>query len=237
MQSDANGLSAGDFAVFQVPNINKAGDVYKAKLYLVNDDTYDMIQIDFNISFVSAIESAETVGTENMTVSSSKDEDMHFKLDLSKAAEALGVPAEDLLNDDKGYFKVMTASGTFTSVNVTPSSGYTFDKDGTYNAGGDGAFGIAYNPDNEEWDVYNVTASTSIEEDAWKIVTTFCFEVDGKQYIYNVTVVDNESFITGIKDIKVESVKNGKIYNLQGMEIAHPAKGQMYIKNGKKVIF
>ena len=50
-------------------------------------------------------------------------------------------------------------------------------------------------------------------------------------------MVDNESFITGIKDIKVESVKNGKIYNLQGMEIAHPAKGQMYIKNGKKVIF
>ena len=237
LQSDANGLAAGDFAVFQVPNMNAAGNVYKAKLYLVNDDTYDMIQIDFNISFVSAIESAETVGTENMTVASSKDEDMHFKLDLTKAAEALGVPAEDLLNDDKGYFKVMTASGTFTNVNVTPSSGYSFDKDGTYNAGGDGAFGIAYNTDNEEWDVYNVSASTSIEEDVWKIVTTFCFEVNGKQYIYNITVVDNESFTTGIKDIKVESVKNGKIYNLQGMEIAHPAKGQMYIKNGKKVIF
>lgn len=237
LQSTTNGLPVGDFAVFQVPNVNKAGDVYKAKVYLVNEETYDMVQVDFNITFVSAIESAETVGTENMTIASSKDEDKHFTIDLTKAAEALGVTAEELLNDESGYFKIMTASGTFTNVNVTPSSGYTFDKDGSYNAGGDGAFGIGYNADNAEWDVYGVSASTAIEEDTWKIATTFCFEVNGKQYLFNITVVDENTY-TGIEDVKAaDSNKQNKIYNLQGIEITKPVKGQIYIQNGKKRIF
>lgn len=236
LKSEANGLPVGDFAVYQVPNINKTGDTFKASIYLVNEETYDMIKFDVNISFVAAIESAETVGTENLSVVSSKDEDKSFKLDLTKAADALGVSVADLLNDENGYFKVQTPSGTFTNVNITPTSGYTFDKDGTYNAGGDGAFGIAYNADSEVWDVYG-NNTTSIEEDTWKIPSTFCFEVNGKQYVYNITIMDVETYTTGIESVKSDNGKQSKIYNLQGIEIAKPVKGQLYIQNGKVRVF
>ena len=47
--------------------------------------------------------------------------------------------------------------------------------------------------------------------------------------------MDSKTY-TGINDIKAKSDKAGKIYNLQGMEIKHPVKGQVYIQNGKKVI-
>lgn len=229
LQSEANGLAVGDFAVFQVPGINKDGDTFTASLYLVNDDTYKMIKLDFNITFVSTIESAETIGTENITAESG-DDDCVIAIDLSKAAEALGVTVDDLVSDNTGYFKAQTSSGTYTNSGVTPTSGYTFNADGAYASGGDGMFGISYT--DEEWVTYmQSTPATS----TWSVNTSFCFEVDGKQYVFNVTVVDSETY-TGIKDINVKNDKAGKIYNLQGMEISNPVKGQIYIKNGKKII-
>ncbi len=230
LQSEANGLEVGDFAVYQVPNINKEGDTFKASLYLVNDDTYKMIKLDFNISFVSAIESAETVGTEYIYAKAADEGDIPFTIDLSKAAEALGVSVDDLQSDETGYFKVMTPSGTYTSKNITPSAGYTFDLDGTYNEGGFGIFGISY--DGENWVTY---MTKTPESSTWSTTTTFGFEVNGKRYVYNLTVMDNETY-TGIKNIQTVSTKSGKMYNLQGMEISNPVKGQLYIQNGKKYI-
>ena len=228
LQSDANGLKTGDFAVYQVPGVNKAGDTFTASLYLVNDDTYKMIKIDFNIQFVSEIKSAETVGTENYKASIGED-DTPINIDLTKAAAALGVTVEDLVNEDNGYFKVQLLSGIFTNTNVSLSSGYTFGMDGNYDAGGNGALGISYT------DKGFVTYSNSTIEGTFSITTTFCFEVNEKQYVFNVTVMDSKTY-TGINDIKAKSDKTGKIYNLQGMEIKHPVKGQVYIQNGKKVI-
>lgn len=232
LQSETSGLPTGDFAVYQVPGINKAGDTFKASLYLVNDDTYKMIKLDFNIAFVAAIESAETIGTENIKATAADNgEDSPIEIDLTKAAEALGVTVEALQSDETGYFKVMTASGTFTNENITPSSGYTFNQDGSYNQGGDGIFGIACNEG--QWIAY---ISRTPESETWSATTTFSFEVDGKQYVYNLTLMDNNSYATGIKDIHATSAKAGKMYNLQGMEITNPVKGQLYIKNGKKMI-
>lgn len=187
-----------------------------------------MIKIDFNIQFVSEIKSAETVGTENYKASIGED-DTPINIDLTKAAAALGVTVEDLVNEDNGYFKVQLLSGIFTNTNVSLSSGYTFGMDGNYDAGGNGALGISYT------DKGFVTYSNSTIEGTFSITTTFCFEVNEKQYVFNVTVMDSKTY-TGINDIKAKSDKTGKIYNLQGMEIKHPVKGQVYIQNGKKVI-
>lgn len=232
IQSDdtTNDLATGELAIYQAPGANKAGDTYKATVYLVNDDTYKMIKLDFNISFVAQIESAETVGTENITTSSVDGEDTPFTIDLAKAAEALGTTVEKLQSDDTGYFKVMTPSGTFTNKGITPSSGYSFNEDGSYNEGGDGIFGICLS--DGQWVAF-LTKTPSSE--TWRITTTFGFEVNGKIYVYNLTVMD-ESTATGIKDIHAASAKSGKLYNLQGMEITNPVKGQIYIQNGKKVI-
>lgn len=232
LQSDAYGLKAGDFAICNAPgNTKKAGDSYTATLYLVNEETNKMIKLDFNIAFVIELKSAETVGTQNVATYST-DGDNAFEIDLDAAATALGVSADDLVSDETGYFKVMTPSGIFTNTDVTPSAGITFDENGDYNAGGDGIFGIAY--DNGQFVVYmNSTPST----DAWDVTVTFGFEVNGKMYVYNVRILDENTFTTGIKDINSDkTAKSGKIYNLQGMEVSAPVKGQIYIQNGKKFV-
>ena len=232
LQSDAYGLKAGDFAICNAPgNTKKAGDTYTATLYLVNEETNKMIKLDFNIAFVSELKSAETVGTQTVATYSI-DGDNAFEIDLDAAATALGVSADELVSDETGYFKVMTPSGIFTNTDVTPSAGITFDENGDYNAGGDGIFGIAY--DNGQFVVYmNSTPST----DAWDVTVTFGFEVNGKMYVYNVRILDENTFTTGIKDINSDkTAKNGKIYNLQGMEVNAPVKGQIYIQNGKKFV-
>jgi len=169
---------------------------------------------------------------ESHNTAADNGEDSPIEIDLTKAAEALGVTVKDLQNDVTGYFKVMTPSGIFTNVNITPSSGYTFNQDGSYNEGGDGMFGIACNEG--YWVAY---IGRTPESETWSTTTTFCFEVDGKKYVFNVTLMDQESFTTGIKDIQVNgSSKAGKMCNLQGMEISNPVKGQIYIQNGKKMI-
>lgn len=232
LQSDAYGLKAGDFAICNAPgNTKKAGDSYTATLYLVNEETNKMIKLDFNIAFVSELKSAETVGTQNVATYSI-DGDNTFEIDLNAAATALGVSVDELVSDETGYFKVMTPSGIYTNTDVTPSAGITFDENGDYNAGGDGIFGIAY--DNGQFVVYmNSTPST----DAWDVTVTFGFEVNDKMYVYNVRILDENTFTTGIKDINSDkTAKSGKIYNLQGMEVNAPVKGQIYIQNGKKFV-
>ena len=233
LQNDNYGLKAGDFAICNAPgNTKKAGDTYTATLYLVNEETNKMIKLDFNIAFVSSLESAETVGSQN-TVAKSEDGDIPFSVDLNAAAEALGVSVEDLVNEENSYFKVMLPSGIYTNSGVSLSSGVTFDANGDYNASGDGVFGIAY----DETNGFVVYQAKTPETDTWDLTVSFCFEVEGKQYVYNVRILDAESYATGIKDVNVEkAAKAGKIYNLQGMEISAPVKGQIYIKNGKKFV-
>lgn len=41
---------------------------------------------------------------------------------------------------------------------------------------------------------------------------------------------------TGISDVKADEAKDGAIYNVAGQRIAAPAKGQIYIQNGKKYL-
>lgn len=239
LQSDAYGLKAGDFAICNAPgNTKKAGDSYTATLYLVNEETNKMIKLDFNIAFVSELKSAETVGTQNVATYSAES-DTPLEIDLNAAATALGVSVDDLVNDETGYFKVMTPSGVFTNTDVTPSAGVTFNENGDYSgADGDGTFGIQYieGEDGEEGQFVVYQAKTP-STDAWDVTITFGFEVNDKMYVYNVRILDENTFTTGIKDINSDkTAKSGKIYNLQGMEVSAPVKGQIYIQNGKKFV-
>ena len=53
----------------------------------------------------------------------------------------------------------------------------------------------------------------------------------------NLTIVEpNEATaIQGVKEY-LDGVKSGAIYNLNGVRVSTPQKGQMYIQNGKKFI-
>lgn len=232
LKADENGMKAGDFFVFQAPNVWKVGDTYKTTLYLVNEENFKMIKLNFNITFVEAVNTSETVGKETVNVIASPDGDMSFTLDLSKAAKALGVSEEDLVDDGNDYFKVKSVSGTFSG-NAIPSAGYTFGMNGEYDASDNGDFGIQYNPEGNNWLVY---INNTLDSEKWTVNTAICFEKNGKQYIYEIVVMDEETFTTGIDHVKMASQKNGKIYNLQGVEVKAPIKGHVYIQNGKKII-
>lgn len=231
LQSDANGMKAGEFFVFQAPKVFETGDKYKASLYLVNETTYEMIKLNFDLTFVDDISSAETVGSETINVYAVDGEDTPINLDLSKAAAALGVEVDDLVDDLNGYFKVKSAAGTF-SAGPVPSTGYTFGSNGEYDTADNGTFGIVYDEENGWLAFVNQDPGT----ETWNVKTAICFDVDGKRYIINFNFMDQETYTTGIKDIKIDTKNNGKIYNLQGMEVKAPVKGQIYIQNGKKII-
>lgn len=231
LQSAENGMKAGDFFVFQAPGVWKVGENYKTTLYLVNEESFKMIKLNFNITFVEAINTAENVGSETVNITANADGDTPFELDLSHAAKALGVSEEELLDDNNSYFKVKSVSGTFAG-GVTPSSGYLFGMNGE--SADDGVFGICYVPDENHWVSY---INSTPEGDTWTVNTAICFEANNKQYVYNIVLMDNETYATGINDVKMNLGKNnGKIYNIQGMEVKTPVKGHIYIMNGKKII-
>ena len=50
----------------------------------------------------------------------------------------------------------------------------------------------------------------------------------------NIESTDGE--LTGIESVESIDVNNGAVYTLQGVRIDSPAKGRLYIQNGKKII-
>jgi hypothetical protein len=79
-----------------------------------------------------------------------------------------------------------------------------------------------------------LTYSNDDIEGTFKLEITMCFEIDSKSYVIHITLLDETSYAEGIESINADN-KVGKIYNLQGQEVAAPAKG-IYIMNGKKVV-
>ena len=72
-----------------------------------------------------------------------------------------------------------------------------------------------------------VTKDKQVDSD-WAVFDNFRLTYFGKH-------VSQEIF-DGINTVKNNSIENGKIYNLQGMEVKRPLKRGIYICNGKKFI-
>lgn len=72
-----------------------------------------------------------------------------------------------------------------------------------------------------------VTKDKQVDSD-WAVFDNFRLTYFGKHV--------SQEFIDGINTVKNNSIENGKIYNLQGMEVKRPLKRGIYICNGKKFI-
>lgn len=72
-----------------------------------------------------------------------------------------------------------------------------------------------------------VTKDKQVDAD-WAVFDNFRLTYFGKHV--------SQGTITGIDTIKNNAVEDGKIYNLQGMEVKRPLKSGIYIRNGKKFI-
>ncbi|EFB30661.1 hypothetical protein HMPREF0971_02918 [Segatella oris F0302] len=72
-----------------------------------------------------------------------------------------------------------------------------------------------------------VTKDKQVDND-WAVFDNFRLTYFGKHV--------SQEIIDGINTVKSNSIENGKIYNLQGMEVKRPLKRGIYICNGKKFI-
>ena len=84
---------------------------------------------------------------------------------------------------------------------------------------------IKVGPDGEL--TIGVTKDKQVDGD-WAVFDNFRLTYFGKHV--------SQDIIDGVNSIKNNAVENGKIYNLQGMEVKRPLKSGIYICNGKKFI-
>lgn len=202
------------------------GDVFNGEFFLVNEETGKMITINLTYQIVNELIELEVVGEEWINLPVSMD-DLSVDYDLTKVATAFGLESATALFDGY-YLKGLKADGTYTAGADAINTGITFTTAGAADEYGD--LGVGFSEDGTQiWTYSNVDIEAPFKAEA-----TMCFEIEGKQYIFHLTLLDEASYGDGIESISAAQ-KDGKIYNLQGQEVAAPAKG-IYIMNGKKVV-
>ena len=226
------GMSAAVEVSDEAYNINcmldhgAIGDVYNGQFFLANLENQKMITINLTYQIVETLVEFEVVGEEwiNLPVSMN---DASVDYDLTKVATAFGLESVDALFE--GYYvKGLKADGTYTEGLDAINSGVILNTSGAAVEYGD--IGVGFSEDYKQiWTYSNVDIVAPFKAEA-----TFCFEIDSKRYIIHATLLDPESYAAGIEGISADK-KDGKIYNLQGQEVAAPAKG-IYIKDGKKFL-
>ena len=211
----------------QMENMGVVGDVYTGQFFLVNEENNKMLTINLTYQIVETIIQAEIVGEEWINLPVSMEEDAAVDYDLTKVATAFGLESVSALFE--GYYvKGLKADGTYTEGLDAIGSGIIFNISGGADTYGD--IGVGFSEDYKQiWTYSNVDIEAPFKAEA-----TFCFEIDSKRYIIHATLLDPESYAAGIEGISADK-KDGKIYNLQGQEVAAPAKG-IYIMNGKKFL-
>ena len=202
------------------------GDVFTGAFYLVNEETGKMITVNLTYQIVDEIVELDVVGEEWINLPISMD-DMMVDFDFAKVATALGLESVEALFD--GYYaKGMKADGTYANSVDIIGSGLSFNASGAYEEYA--SYGVLVTEDFTQF----LTYSNDDIDAPFKLEVTMCFQIDSKCYVIHITLLDEASYLAGIESINADS-KAGKIYNLQGQEVAAPAKG-IYILNGKKVV-
>ena len=222
-----NGTTKGTFQMMQYPDRCQIGETYKTKLFFVNEATAKMITFNFTYNIVSEVVEYENVGTEDIILPVSMNE-AKGTIDLSAAAEALGVSVDELLEGE--YLCGMMESGLYTE-GALSEDGLAFNKDGFFDQVTPAvSFNIYKDGDNV------VVTAWSEEEiaDDFRLSTQFCYQIDNKQYVFNVKFVSVAAY-TGIANVRTADKTDGKIYDLSGREVRQPARG-IYIQNGRKMI-
>lgn len=210
----------------QMENMGVVGDVYTGEFYLVNEETGKMITIKLTYQIVDEIVDSEIVGEEWINLPVSLNDNL-VDFDFAKVATALGLESVEALFD--GYYaKGMKADGTYSDGVDIVNNGLSFNASGAFEEYS--AIGVLVTEDYKQF----LTYSNNDIEGTFKLEVTMCFEIDSKSYVIHITLLDETSYAEGIESINADN-KVGKIYNLQGQEVAAPAKG-IYIMNGKKIM-
>ena len=178
----------GSYELFQMPNLNSVGDVFKTTLFLVNEETEKMITFNFQVSFVEKLTPVEVVGSENIVLPLTADE-TQVKFDVTKACEALDITIDDLMNPNNYYLRGLTADGVFSEA-TNADNGLSFNMEGAYDGYGDIYFILEQDGD----DVYINIGCVGDYEDGFSVDGQFCLEVNDQRYIFYVKFVSPELY-------------------------------------------
>lgn len=225
----AGGRENGKFNLIQFPERCFVGDSYKTKLFFVNEETCKMVTINFTYNIVDEVVDYETVGTEDIVIPVSID-DCDIDFDLATPAAALGLTVDDLVDDYSKYLYGMNEGGIFSG-GMSCGDGLGFNKEGYL----DMINGVVYFSIGKIGEKGVLTAYSPEEVPSnFRLDVQFCFQADGKQYVYNAKIISKEEYDSGVRDIATSHKNAGKVFDVSGREVVKPAKG-LYIINGKKI--
>ena len=178
----------GSFELFQMPNLNSVGDNFKSTLFLVNEETEQMITFNFTVSFVDKLTPVETVGSESITLPVTT-EDTSVKFDVAKACEALDITIDDLMSPDNYYLRGFTSEGVYGEP-TNADNGLSFNMEGGYDGYGDIYFMLGQEGD----DVFINIGCVSEVDDDYSADGQFCIEVNDRRYVYYVKFVSAAAY-------------------------------------------
>ena len=181
----------GSYELFQMPNLNSVGDVFKTTLFLVNEETEKMITFNFTVNFVEKLTPVETVGSENITLPVDAGGAL-VTIDAQKACDALNITIDDLLNPNNYYLRGFTADGVYGKA-ADADTGLSFALDGGYDGYGDIYFKLEQNGDDV---VINIFSNDEVAAD-FSVDGQFCIEANDQRYIYYVKFVSPEIYEAG----------------------------------------
>lgn len=231
---DANSIMGivyadGLFRGCQKPNLPAVGDEFATQLFLVNEDNNKMITVNIKIAFVESLEQKEVVGSEDIVLPLTDEDEIPVEIDLAKAAEALGTTVDDLLDNSNYCLRGMTSGGVYGK-GQNCENGLSFAPDGGYDDHANIYFYIQKAGDKVMLMIYS---QDPVAED-FSLDVQFCFEKDAKQYVYYAKLVSTQIY-AGINALKVSDLKDATIYDLSGRRVERPVRG-LYLQKGRKFI-
>lgn len=223
-------LSSGVFRCIQFPGKSEVGKTYNGKFYLVNEETGKMIEIKMTYQIVDHIDTIDVVGNMSLNLPLSAD-DNTVTVDLTSVAKALGYESTyDMLNNYS--LCGIQQNGLYSEVSDPINNGIHFDASGYVDA--DGVYGMNFEPNGDGTATVITYSNDANLEGTYSITGTIAFRNGKKVYTISLTMMDPDSY-TGIENVKIDTPRDGKIYDLSGRQISKPVKG-IYIQNGKKYI-
>ncbi len=226
------GMTAGGFTAGKIQMIQmdggacQVGDVFTAKVFFVNEENGRMVTVNLIYNIVEEVVEYKNVGTEDIMIPVAED-DQVIDIDLTKAAEALGVTTEYLLDMDNTPLCGMTEGGIF-GTGQSCDMGLGFNKDGYFDQVG--AL-VLFSIDEES--KLNAFSTEPVADD-FTLSTQFCFQVGDKQYVFNVKFVSTAIY-SGIQNVAADRQADGRLFDLSGRQVVNPVRG-IYIQNGRKVV-
>lgn len=213
-------------------NCNKNKDV-AVKLFFRFDE------LSFNEGLVKDEERVLASSDATISVGTNQDGIGEGKLDMTEALKVLEIDNFDNYIDNT-KMKVQAWDAENEEVkyeDVDLTAGANINADGFWQESDANAIILELDEDNTGDGILAfVTTNNGVAIDAKGIATKFAFEKDGWRYLFNVNIVDPETYekYLGISEMNVAPKANA-IYDMMGRQLTKPGKG-LYIMNGKKVL-